>query len=96
MDLPERFEWDEGNREKNWKKHRVSIIEIEQVFESIPLAIFKDGKHSEREERFIALGQTYNGRYLHVTCTIRHNAVRVISARPQNRKERSFYEKTKN
>lgn len=96
MPLPEEFEWDEGNRIKNWKKHQVSTIEIEQVFESIPLVIFKDVKHSEREERFIALGQTYNGRYLHVAFTIRHNAVRVISARGQNRKERSFYEKTKN
>ena len=34
------FEWDEGNRGKNWDKHRVFDSECEQVFFNQPLLVF--------------------------------------------------------
>jgi hypothetical protein len=44
------FNWDEGNRGKNWDKHQVSDSECEQVFFNQPLLVFSDEKHSEEEQ----------------------------------------------
>jgi uncharacterized DUF497 family protein len=52
-----------------------------------------DLRHSEREKRYYALGQTGTGRYLFVTFTIRRSLPRVISVRDMNRKERGAYAK---
>ena len=89
----EGFEWNLGNRGKN-AKHGVSDGEAEQVFFSNPLLIVEDANHSEQEPRFHALGQTVDGRCLHVKFTLRdeRRRIRVISARDMHRKERAAYE----
>ena len=51
-----------------------------------------DEQQSEQETRFFALGHTDAGRRLFVVFTIRHDCIRVISARNMNRKERKVYE----
>ena len=88
------FDWDEGNARKN-EKHGVSMAEAEQVFFNAPLLLLEDLKHSGREPRFHALGQTDDRRLLHITFTLRHagEKIRVISARNMHRKERVSYEK---
>ena len=86
------FEWDEGNREKNWTRHRVSVAECEQVFFNIPLLIAEDEQHSGSEPRYYLLGQTDAGRKLFVVVTVRGESVRVISARDMSRRERKGYE----
>jgi len=86
------FEWDENNSEKNWRKHLVSPSECEQIFFNQPLVVEDDMKHSEKERRFYALGQTDAERTLFVVFTVRHNQIRVISARDMNRKERKVYQ----
>lgn len=88
----EGFDWDAGNREKNWVAHKISVAECEMVFFNRPLIIIDDLKHSERESRFYAFGKTNPGRLLLVVFCKRKNKVRVISARDMNRKERKFYE----
>jgi uncharacterized DUF497 family protein len=85
------FEWDNGNQQKN-VKHGVAPAEAEQVFLNEPLIVLDDLEHSDTEQRFHALGQTYEGRLLHITFTIRTNRIRVISARDMHRKERAIYE----
>jgi uncharacterized DUF497 family protein len=85
------FEWDTGNENKN-AKHDVTTAEAEQVFLNEPLVVMDDIKHSDLEQRFHALGQTSEGRLLHVTFTIRTTRIRVISARDMHRKERAVYE----
>src|SRR5437879_5934667 len=87
------FEWDEGNVAKSWKKHQVSALECEQVFFNRPLVVAEDSPHSVRETRYYALGRTDTERRLFVVFTIRHNHIRVISARDMSRKERRTYEK---
>jgi uncharacterized protein len=89
------FDWDEGNSQKNIK-HSVSTAESEQVFFNAPLLLLEDVKHSQMESRFHALGKTDDGRFLHITFTLRHDgkAIRVISARDMHKKERSIYEQT--
>ncbi|MDE2021100.1 MAG: BrnT family toxin [Patescibacteria group bacterium] len=88
------FDWDEGNSDKSRRKHGVTIEECEQVFSNIPLLLLDDLKHSKFEERFIAMGKTDAGKMLFVVFTPRQSRVRVISARPMDRKERTFYEES--
>jgi hypothetical protein len=89
------FEWDEGNAHKSSDKHNVSQAEAEQVFFNSPLLLLPDPRHSLEEARLYALGKTDEARLLFVSFTLRggETLVRVISARPMNRKERKFYEK---
>ena len=87
------FDWDEGNASKN-EKQGVTKPEVEQVFLNAPLLLAEDRKHSQREQRFHALGRTDQDRRLHVTFTERENRtlIRPISARAMSRKERDLYE----
>ena len=92
---PIEFQWDEGNQEKNWKKHQVTQREAEEVFSDQNKRIAKDFLHSEKEDRYLLIGATAQGRKLFIVFTLRGQRVRVISARDLNKKkERSLYEKT--
>jgi len=87
------FDWDEGNLMKN-EKHSVSDAEAEQLFVNEPLIVLEDLAHSAAEPHWHALGRTNDDRLLHVTFTLRAGGalVRIISARPMHRKERTAYE----
>lgn len=87
------FQWDAGNADKNWKLHRVSQGEAEQVFFNRPVLVAPDRPHSQPEPRFAALGRANDGRRLTVVFTIRGTLVRVISARDMGRRERRLYER---
>lgn len=89
------FEWDKGNIDKSWIKHKVSNRESEEVFVNKPNFIFKDEKHSTLEPRYMLWGYTNEKRGLSVVFTIRKNRVRIISARDMNKKERKAYESKK-
>lgn len=89
---PVEFEWDKGNAGKN-AKHGVSDYECEETFFDETKRALKDVLHSESEERHILLGKTKKRKLLYVVYTKRGKKVRVISARPINRKERHLYEK---
>ncbi len=89
------FEWDEGNKTKNWAKHRVSWSECESLFFNDPLFILPDPKHSDKEERYHALGHTNNNRLLFISFTVRKEQIRVISAREMSRRERRIYNEQK-
>lgn len=92
LPVPIAFDGDKGNLDKNWEKHKVCSREAEEIFFNQPLKIYKDITHSQKEERFIALGITNKNRALHVAFTIRHGEIRLISFRNQSRKERKLYE----
>jgi len=85
------FEWDAGNRDKNWGEHKVSDSECEEVFFNSPVMVRADASHSREERRWFALGRTDAGRKLFVAFTMRHRLLRVISAREMTRRERRFY-----
>jgi len=89
---PIAFDWDKGNTEKNLHKHNVSNRETEEIFSDESLKIFEDVKHSHKEQRFVAYGATDLNRKLAVVFTLRKQKIRVISARDQNKKERTTYE----
>jgi uncharacterized protein len=87
----EGFEWDEHNANKIFQKHGVLPSESEQVFFNLPLMVGGDEQHSQKEQRFYALGRTDAGRMLFVVFTVRGINIRVISARDMSRKEREVY-----
>jgi hypothetical protein len=90
---PIKFQWDKGNKDKNWERHKVANRECEEIFFDKNKRIFKDNLHSKKEERFILLGKTKRGRLLYTVFTIRNKKIRIISARDINKKEKHLYEK---
>lgn len=89
---PVAFQWDEGNSNKNYFKHKVTNRECEEIFIDKNLLLFEDSKHSKIEERYGALGKTNEGRLLFIFFTLRGDKVRIISARDTSRKEEKQYE----
>lgn len=85
------FEWDDGNKDKNWTKHGVSEIECEEPFFNEPIVVTDDASHSTDERRFYLLGKTNEERLLMVVFTIRGDHIRVISARDMSKKERVIF-----
>jgi len=86
-----RFEWDNENKKKNCLKHNVSNSECEQIFFNRPFIIHFDGKHSDKEERFYALGHTDLRRKIFIVFTIKDTKIRVLSARDMSQKEKEIY-----
>ena len=89
---PIEFNWDEGNQQKNFIKHRVTDKEAEEVFLNPKKQIFEDVKHLVQERRYLLFGQTVESRLLIVALTLRGDKVRIISARDMNKKEKKIYE----
>jgi len=92
--LVQGFDWDDGNRAK-CQKHGVSIAEIEALFMNAP-RIAPDPKHSDDEDRMIAVGRTNAGRPVFVAFTIRtknRRLIRPVTARYMHAKEIAAYEK---
>jgi uncharacterized DUF497 family protein len=89
------FDWDEGNLEKNWDRHRVAFWEAEEIFFNEPLVVSPDREHSIGEARYRALGQSDSGRRLFISFTVRESLIRIISARDMTRREGQAYEQSK-
>lgn len=90
---PIKFDWDFGNFEKNYKKHKIKNVEAEEAFLNIPAVFLEDEKHSSDEKRQMLLGRSDKGKHLSIIFTIRSKKIRIISARAMSRKERKLYEK---
>jgi uncharacterized DUF497 family protein len=85
------FEWDTGNALKSVGKLGISCEEAESIFAQEEIIVLKDERHSQSEERWHAFGRSNQDRLLCVTFTVRKNLLRVISARPMNKRERKHY-----
>ena len=89
------FDWDDGNVEKSWIRHRVAFWEAEEVFFNEPLVVATDRPHPAGEPRYVSLGRSDSGRRLFLCFTVRRFLIRIISARDMTRKEASTYEHSK-
>ncbi|HXK39890.1 MAG TPA: BrnT family toxin [Candidatus Paceibacterota bacterium] len=91
--MPLRFDWDPTKATQNLAKHGVTFAEAEGVFAD-PLALeLPDPEHSEREQRFLAIGRSYRERLVVVVFTEEvADVVRIISARLATRAETKSYE----
>ena len=84
------FEWDKHNSVKIFKKHNITIKEAEGIFADLKF-ILSEARYSGNEERYAIMG-TSGKKKLIAIFTVRSNKIRIISARPQSRKERKVYE----
>ena len=86
------FEWDDKKASSNLAKHDVSFEEAATVFGD-PLSLsIRDPAHSQAEDRFVIIGQSYQRKLLVVVHTERGDNIRVISARSASKRERKAYE----
>jgi uncharacterized protein len=86
------FEWDANKADSNLEKHSVSFEEAATAFGD-PLSLtISDPDHSDDEERFVLLGQSFAGHLLVVVHTHRDERIRIIGARIATRNERRSYE----
>ena len=83
------IEWDEDKNEINKLKHKVGFEQASYVFADPNRIVRYDALHSDEEDRWQVIGRV--GRVLFVVCTERGEAIRIISARYANAKERSIY-----
>ena len=88
------FEWDKEKARKNQRKHRVSFEEASTIFGDSLSVTIRDPLHSHAgEERFVIIGRSStSGHTLVVAFTERGKAMRIISARPATKQERTQYE----
>jgi uncharacterized DUF497 family protein len=85
------FEWDEQKNAANIAKHGIDFEDVIPVFFSREALVAQDNRTDYGGDRFIILCPL-DGRILHVTYTTRGAAIRIISARPANKRERRYYE----
>jgi len=84
------FEWDERKNKINQKLHGIAFEDAKFVFNDPNRIILPDLFHSEKEERWLAIGIV--SRVLFVVFTERdENTFRIISARTATKAERKLY-----
>lgn len=91
------FEWDPAKAASNARKHGVDFELAATVFLDPLMQSVPDPEHGGFEERWITMGQARGGRLLVVSHTWARigegrMSVRLISARPATRNERSRFE----
>lgn len=87
------FEWDTEKARKNIKIHGVSFDEASTTFKDTLSLTIHDPLHSDKEDRFILIGNSCKNRLLVVIHTERGEKIRIISARKTTKNERKLYEK---
>lgn len=80
-----RFEWDENKNKTNIEKHGIDFRRAQRIWDGNPVEISR--RTSSGEERILVTGET-EGEFITVVYTERQGSIRIISARPSNRKER--------
>ena len=84
------FEWDEDKNQKNIQKHGIDFNDAKEVFEDKKRITTKDDRKDYGEIRWLTIGAIF-GAIIAVIFTFRNTAIRIISARRANWKERKEY-----
>ena len=78
--------------DKLWNKHRITVLEAEEVLFGEPHIRFVEQGHQEGEDLYAAYGQTDAGRYVIAFFVLKRDSqALVISARDMEGKERKTY-----
>ena len=87
------FVWDENKNSINKQKHKISFEEASTVFYDENALLIDDPEHSESEERFIILGNSFSAHLLVVCHCYRESetVIRIISARKATKNETDQY-----
>ena len=87
------FTWDENKNAINQAKHHISFDKAKTVFYDENAILIPDPDHSETEERFIILGNSFAANLLVVCHCYRQSEteIRLISARKATKRETEQY-----
>jgi uncharacterized DUF497 family protein len=89
-----RFEWDETKNQANITKHGISFERAKTIFDH-PTLTWQDSRKEYGEIRKLSLGLMDGTAIIVMIHTERSGIIRIISARPANKKEKdSYYEFT--
>ncbi|ABQ24996.1 BrnT family toxin [Geotalea uraniireducens] len=83
--------FDPNKAATNYRKHGIRFSDAETVLFD-PMALTREDRDAEGEQRFISIGLDATGRLLVVIFSYRGEEIRMISARPATAKEREYYE----
>ena len=91
------FDWDNNKNQSNITKHGISFEEAIAIFDDPNILTFEDVRFNYGETRFVSIGQitiiTQEKKVIIVVIhTQRNQAIRLISARKANERERKSYE----
>jgi uncharacterized protein len=86
------FEWDKQKAESNLSKHDISFEEAQTVFDDPLYVDFYDPDHSQKEHRYILIGESSKSRILLISYTERGDKIRIISARQVTKQELKAYQ----
>lgn len=91
------FTWDEKKAGSNQKKHGVSFMEAQTVFDDCEALLIHDPDSPEDEDRFLLLGLSAAASMLVVCHCYRESdeLIRIISARKATRTEAATYGRRK-
>lgn len=85
------FEWDRKKAEANAVKHGVAFEEAAMSFGDAHAIVAPDQRHSGLEERWHQMAMSPAGQVVITGYTHREPRIRIIFARPANRRERHEY-----
>ncbi len=88
-----KFEWDQNKNKSNQEKHGIDFNDVKEVFNDKNRLNSEDNRKDYGEKRWITVGIAANV-CLTIVYTIR-DAIRIISVRRSNRKERQEYNDNK-
>jgi len=83
--------FDPNKAASNYRKHGVRFSDAESVLVD-PMALTREDRDAEGEQRFVSIGVDVTGRHLVVIFVYRGEGIRLISARLATAKERGCYE----
>jgi hypothetical protein len=84
------FEWDEGKRRRNIRKHGIDFFRVKAVWAG-DVFEYSSAQDHHGEERFLAIGKL-DDEFVTVVFTWRGDTRRLISARKARRNEQEDYE----
>ena len=85
------FEWDEEKAKRNKAKHGVAFDEARTIFNDPFAMTVSDPDHSDKEERWLDIGLSAEGRLLVVRYTERSESIRIIGSRRATKAEERAY-----
>jgi uncharacterized DUF497 family protein len=83
--------FDPNKAASNYRKHGIRFSDAESVLFD-PMALTREDRDAEGEQRFTSIGMDATGRLLVVIFSYCGEGIRLISARPATAKEREYYE----
>lgn len=84
-------EFDPAKSAANKDKHGIDFVEAQALWRDDRLEIVSSKARLTEEERFLAIGRI-DGKHWTAICTLRAEAVRIISVRRARKEEVRYYE----